>query len=314
MIANKQIPLGKTDLLITPLGLGTMQWGDIKVSDRQIGVVDKGYRETFQVSLDMGINFFDTAEIYGLGRSEAYLGKYRKEISNPIIIATKFMPFPWRLSKGELRSALKQSLSRLGLEYVDLYQVHWPFPPIQIKAWMDAMADVVSDGLVKAVGVSNYSPLQTETAFEALQKRSIPLASNQIKYSLLHRRPEKTGLLDLCKKLEITVIAYSPLEKGILSGKYTKNNIPLDLRSWRYNRTYLKKIEPLLNAITEIGKKHGGKTAGQVSLNWLLSKGVVPIPGAKNMAQARENAGAMGWELSSEEVDILDNINKAVLQ
>ena len=223
------------------------------------------------------------------------------------------MPFPWRFSKGELRTALLKSLKRLGLTKVDLYQMHWPFPPVPIKTWMEEMSDAVADGLIRAVGVSNYSPSQTEMAYDALAIHGIPLASNQVRYNLLHRRPEGNGLVQLCNKLGITVIAYSPLEKGILTGKYTVNNIPSGMRSWRYNKSYLDKIEPLIKILREIGKDHAGMTPGQVSLNWLTSKGVLPIPGARKKTQAKENAEAMGWQLSIEEVARLDKISELVV-
>jgi aryl-alcohol dehydrogenase-like predicted oxidoreductase len=224
------------------------------------------------------------------------------------------MPYPWRLAKGELRLALLRSLKRLGIPHVDLYQMHWPFPPVSIKSWMDAMSDVVADGLVRAIGVSNYSTTQTTIAFEALAKPKIPLASNQVRYSLLERYPERSGLVELCKKLDITIIAYSPLEKGILTGKYTPDNVPTGFRSWRYNKTYLIKTEPLLNALREIGKTHANMTPTQVALNWLMCKGAVPIPGARNMHQAQENAGCLGWQLSGEEVNRLDKISDEVTQ
>jgi aryl-alcohol dehydrogenase-like predicted oxidoreductase len=312
MLTEKHILLGKTNIEISPIGLGTMQWGDIRKPVNPSKTADKDIHEAFQVSLDMGINFFDTAEFYGNGRSEAFLGNYHNEIPDKIVIATKFMPFPWRLTKGELRSALNQSLKRLGIAQVDLYQIHWPIPPVQIKTWMDAMSDVVADGLVRAVGVSNYSPSQTEIAYNALSKHGIPLASNQIKYNLLDRRPERSGLLDLCKKLQITVIAYSPLEMGILTGKYTNDKVPSGIRLWRYNRSFLMKIKPLLEELLEIGNQHDGKTPGQVSLNWLISKGALPIPGAKNMDQAKQNAGAIGWELTNDEVNKLDTISLSI--
>jgi aryl-alcohol dehydrogenase-like predicted oxidoreductase len=312
MVADNYINLGRTDIKITPIGCGIMQWGDINFSDKSNSQSDNDIREAFQISLAQGINFFDTAEIYGNGRSELFMGKYLKGITNKIIIATKFMPFPWRLSKGELREALVRSLKRLGLPSVDLYQVHWPFPPVPIQNWMDAMYDAVADGLVRAVGVSNYSPAQTTIAFDALAKHQIPLASNQVKYSLLDRRPEKSGLVDLCKKLGITIIAYSPLEKGILTGKYSPMNLPKGYRSWRYNRTFLTKIQPLLDELHAIGESRGGLTPAKVALNWLISKGAVPIPGAKNKLQAQENAGALGWQLSAEEVARLDKISTLV--
>jgi aryl-alcohol dehydrogenase-like predicted oxidoreductase len=224
------------------------------------------------------------------------------------------MPFPWRLTKGELKSALLKSLKRLGLVKVDLYQVHWPFPPVPIQSWMDAMADAVADGLISAVGVSNYSPSQTERAFEALAEHHLTLASNQVKYNLLDRRPEKSGLVDLCKKLNITIIGYSPLEKGILTGKYTPNYLPRGLLSWRYNKSYLIKIEPLMYTLREISQAHAGMTPAKVALNWLICKGVVPIPGARNMVQAQENAGCLGWQLSTEDIIQLDRISDEVFR
>ncbi len=307
-----RINLGKTNLSITPMGLGIMQWGAIKISDQPDGNSDRDIHGAFQAALEAGINFFDTAEMYGSGRSESYLGRYLKEVPNNIVVATKFMPFPWRLSKGELRSALVRSLERLGLDHVDLYQMHWPIPPIRINTWMDEMADVYTEGLIRAVGVSNYFPSQTRTAFEALAKRNIPLASNQVKYNLLHRSPERGGLTDLCRELGVTIIAYSPLERGILTGKYSQDNLPKGRLAWRYNRAFLIKIEPLFAALHEIGKAHGGKSPAQIALNWLMCKGTVPIPGARNQQQAQENSGAMGWQLSAEEVERLDKISNEV--
>ncbi len=306
---EKMIPLGRSSVSISPMGLGTMQWGYIQFTDQQGSNVDKDVRETFKVSLESGINFYDTAEMYGNGRSELYLGKYLKKFTNNIVVATKFMPFPWRLTKGDFRSALMRSLNRLGLSHVDLYQMHWPIPPVSIQSWMEAMSAAVADGLITAVGVSNYSPSQTRKAFDVLSRHSIPLVSNQVKYSLLDRRPERSGLTDLCKKFGVTLIAYSPLEKGILTGKYTLESKPQGYLSWRYNKNYLVKIEPVIETLHKIGLAHGGKTPSMVALNWLICKSAVPIPGARNEKQAQENAGALGWQLSTEEVDYLDNIS-----
>ncbi len=306
------IQLGRTGINISPLGLGTLQWGEIKYTDQPGSNIDYDIQGAYQVSLDSGINFYDTAEMYGRGISELYLGKYLREISDRVVVSTKFMPFPWRLTKGELRSALLRSLKRLGINHVDLYQMHWPIPPVKISSWMDAMADVVADGLIRAVGVSNYSPSQTQLAFDALQKRQIHLASNQVKYSLLDRRPERSGLVDLCKKLGVTLIAYSPLEKGILTGKYSLGSLPQGFLAWRYNKTYLNKIDPIITVLREIGETHGGKRPAAVTLNWLICKGAVPIPGARNQKQAQENTGALSWQLRSDEVDRLDRISDRV--
>lgn len=313
MSSDQDITLGKTNIKISPLGIGIMQWGKTKLPPTTSTFIDQNIHDIYQASLDLGVRFFDTAESYGNGRSEKHLGLCMNGKPDGIVIATKFMPYPWRVSKGELRAALTKSLLRLGLSSVDLYQMHWPIPIVPIKGWMDAMADVFADGLIKAVGVSNYSVQQVKIAQEALSKHGIPLASNQIKYSLLDRRPERNGLSEYCNKSGVTLIAYSPLERGMLTGKYSPSNIPTGFRAWRYNSTFLAKIEPLINELQEIGMSHHGKTSSQVSLNWLMAKGAVPIPGAREAAQARENAGALGWQLSSEEVARLDMISGKVL-
>jgi aryl-alcohol dehydrogenase-like predicted oxidoreductase len=303
--------LGKTEIKISRVGIGIMQWGKLVLNPIE-DEINKDITDIYQTSLAGGINFFDTAEMYGRGRSESHLGRCLRYDPKDIVIATKFMPFPWRLSKGELRAALIRSLKRLGVSQVDLYQMHWPIPPVPIKAWMDAMADAVEDGLISTVGVSNYSIAQTQLAFDALAKRKIPLASNQVRYSLLDRRPERTGLVEVCRELGVTIIAYSPLEKGILTGKYSPEKIPSGNRSWFYNKEYLLKIAPLVEMLIEIGKAHQGSTPGQVALNWLMCKDVVPIPGSRNQSQAIENAGSLGWQLSADEMSRLDLISDQV--
>ncbi len=302
----ERITLGPTDIQISPLGIGTWAWGDRLVWDYgKGGFTDADLEAAYQASLAYGVNFFDTAESYGQGRSEALLGQFRRRSGWPVVIATKFMPFPWRLTKGELLRALRNSLQRLGLQTVDLYQMHWPFPPVSIETWMDAMADAVEAGLVRAVGVSNYSAKQMEVAFNALARRNIPLASNQVMYSLVNRKVETSGLLDLCHELEITLIAYSPLGKGLLTGKYTPESPPSGMRRYLYRRDKLAQIQPLTRLLQEIGQEQG-RTAGQVALNWVICKGAVPIPGAKNARQALDNAGALGWRLTADEVVRLD--------
>lgn len=313
MIIDNYINLGKTEIMISQVGLGIMQWGNFDL-DPDSDSINQEVREIFQTSLENGINFFDTAEMYGNGRSEIHLGRCLESYPNKLIIATKFFPFPWRFSKGELKKALLRSLSRLKLASVDLYQMHWPFPPVSISSWMDAMADLVADGLIRSVGVSNYSPDQTIKAFETLDRHHIPLASNQIKYSLLDRRPEQSNLMEVCRKLGVTVIAYSPLEKGILSGKYNTENLPSGFRAQKYNKKYLFKVKPLLVELQKIGNDHQGKSPSQVALNWLICKGAVPIPGARDKQQARENAGCIGWKLSGEEESRLDQLSTEVIR
>jgi len=260
----------------------------------------------FRASLSVGINFFDTAEVYGGGKSERLLGRFIKDTAATVVVATKFMPFPWRLRPQSLLDALQASLERLGLPQVDLYQIHWPLPPLAVEDWMAPLADAAEAGLTRAVGVSNYNVDQMRRAHATLAKRGVPLASNQVEYSLLQRAPERTGLLAACRELGVTLIAYSPLARGLLTGKYSPDRPAQGLRRIMFSRRRIAAIQPLIGLLREIGEGRGGKTPGQVALNWVICKGAVPIPGAKSSRQAEENAGALGWRLTDAEVAALD--------
>ena len=293
-------------------GIGTWAWGDRLFWGFGQGYQESDLRATFDFCLQAGLNFFDTAESYGQGRSESFLGEFLKTTSKPVKIATKFAPYPWKLGKEALMKSLRNSLKRLGLTRVDLYQMHFPIPLLKIETWMEAMAEAYQSGLVSAVGVSNYDRSQSQRAFDALTRLGVNLASNQVEYHLLNRTIEKNGLLAQCKDLGVTLIAYSPLAQGVLTGKYTADNPPQGIRSRRYNRKYLAQIQPLIMQLRKIGAAHAGKTPAQISLNWVMRKGAVPIPGAKNIDQAEMNAGALGWALSDEEVQQLDEFSDRV--
>jgi len=287
------------------MGLGAWAWGDRLMWHYGQGYTDNDIHAAFQTSLAAGVNLVDTAEIYGAGRSERFLGQFIKATDKPVIVATKFMPFPWRLSKRALISALHRSLERLGLEHIDLYQIHWPFPPFPVEYWVEELAEAVRAKLTHAVGVSNYDKSQMQRAYNVLAGHDIPLASNQVEYHLLNRAIEKNGLLERCQELNVRLIAYSPLAKGLLTGKYTPEKLPPGIRGARA-AGILGRIGPLLQLMTEIGQEHGGKTPGQVALNWIICKGALPIPGAKNASQAAQNTGAIGWRLTPEQVKALD--------
>lgn len=294
------------------LGIGTWAWGDRLVWGYGNQYSANEVEETFHAAIDSGIRLIDTAEVYGQGKSEKFIGQLLPTVNEKVIVATKIMPYPWRLSKDALRKTLAASLKRLGLKKVDLYQIHWPLPPVSVESWMKQMADVYDEGLISAVGVSNYNLELTKRSVDALQKRGIPLASNQVEYHLLERRIEKDGLVDFCSANGIKVIAYSPLAMGILSGKYTPDNPPKGTRSAHYNRSLLEAIQPLIKLMKGIGLDHEGKTASQVALNWVITKGAVAIPGAKNINQVEQNAGAIGWNLSEDEVRKLDEASDMV--
>jgi aryl-alcohol dehydrogenase-like predicted oxidoreductase len=288
------------------MGLGAWQWGDRIVWGYGQTHTDKDIRELFDISLNLGVRFVDTAETYGSGLSERLLGSFLKETEQPVLVATKYFPWPWRLTKGSLPHALKGSLERLGLDSVDLYQIHWHTPLMSPETMMEGMAECVKQGLARTVGVSNFGEKRMLRAYSTLAQHGIPLASNQVHYSLLSREVEKNGTLARCKELGIRLIAYSPLEKGLLTGKYSSENPPPGVRASQYAEL-LKKLPPVLKLLQEIGLNHGDKTVPQVSLNWLICKGALPIPGAKNQQQAETNAGGAGWQLTEEEVAKLDD-------
>lgn len=296
--------LGK--LTVSPMGTGTWAWGDSLVWGYQRGA-DADLKAAFEASLASGITLFDTAEMYGLGRSEQLVGQFEHEHGTPVMVATKFMPLPWRVRKSDLLNALRRSLQRLGRTSVDLYQIHWPSAPVPVEWWAEALADALEAGLTKEVGVSNYSVNQMQRVQSVLVKRGFALASNQVEYSLIQRSPERNGLLTACRELGVTLIAYSPLGMGLLTGKYTPSHPPSGPRGRMYNADYLRKLQPLLNKLSDIAAAHG-KTPAQVALNWTLCKGTLPIPGAKNVKQIQDNAGALGWRMSPEEVAALDQL------
>lgn len=293
------------------IGLGAWAWGDRLVWNYGRGYTDDDIEAGFKVSLENGVNFVDTAEIYGNGRSERLLGQFVKNTELPVFVATKFFPMPWRWTSASVTGALRTSLERLGMEHVDLYQIHWHSPIVPVETYAEGLASAQQLGLARAVGVSNYDKNQVQRAYNVLSKYNIPLASNQVEYHLLDRSIEKNGLLARCQELGVRLIAYSPLAMGLLTGKYTPEKPPSGIRAGKYG-SMLKNIQPLLRLMNEIGQDHGSKSAAQIALNWCISKGTLPIPGAKNYQQALMNAGAAGWRLTAEQIKALDDASDKV--
>ena len=313
MIQVDQRHLGASGIAVSPLGVGVWSWGDKTFWGYGKDYTREDVSQAYKVCQDAGLNFFDTAEMYGRGESERILGECIREDGRPVVIASKFAPLPNRFSARSLLKALDASLERLNVKTIDLYQIHWPYTILGVDALMDALAEAVRSGKVRAVGVSNYGADLMRRAHARLARHDIPLASNQVHYNLLHRKPEKNGVLDVCRELNVALIAYSPLEQGLLTGKYrivAGQGISVSGQR-RFSRSFRasqrRKIEPLLQTMEEIAKAHG-KTMGQVALNWLLLKDelIIPIPGAKNVRQATENAGAIGWRLTREEFERID--------
>ena len=298
---------------VPPLGLGAMVWGDMSAAPRwnparnAYGPTSSldDQRLALEVSLAAGVNLLDTAAMYGRGASERRVGELTE--GRDVVIATKF-PASFFSRDVSLPSSLEGSLARLGRPVIDLYQVHYPSRWMSIPRLMHLMADAVEAGKIRAVGVSNYSAQQLRVAYTALGERGIPLASNQVQYSLLHRDPETDGVLDTCRELGVTLIAYMPLASGALTGKYSAQSRPAGWR--RYTPTFrgqgLARTERVNVVLVELAARHD-KEPSQVALRWLIQhRGVLPIPGAKTGRQAEVNAGALTFELSGEEMGRLD--------
>ena len=313
-----RVRLGQSELAVSRIGAGTWQWGGRFYWGYGRQYDDNDLARAFSACIEHGINWFDTAELYGRGRSERILGQLvnRPSPKTPPaarpLVATKFFPYPWRLHRSSLRRALKASLRRLDAESVDLYQLHMPFRPRGFMYWVDAIADAAEDGLVKAVGVSNFSADQTKRAHEALATRGLVLASNQVAYSLLNRSVEANGVIDACRELGVSVIAYGPLAEGLLTGKYGPGSPPPLLRRMRLARNRLDSLPPLIGLMRDIGSAHNA-TPSQVALNWLVARGTLPIPGVKSAEQASDNAAAMTWQLCSDEIERLGEATKGFM-
>ncbi len=310
----ESITLGKNGPSVTPLCLGTWAWGDKLFWNYGNDYGSEQVEQAFNAAIEAGITFFDTAEVYGLGLSEELLGQFMKKTDKQVQIATKFAPLPWRFSAESVSDALTDSLKRLQVEQIALYQVHWPFAFFMSQeTLMNALATEVERGRILAIGVSNYSQSQMEEAHQILARRGIPLAVNQVRYSLLTRQVESQGIISTAKKLGVTILAYSPLAQGLLTGKYTIDSDvnPTGARKIdpRFSKENLQKIQPVISLLRTIGEKYN-RTPAQVALNWLIVQGnVIPISGVKTAEQVKLNAGALGWRLSDDEIAQLDQIS-----
>ncbi|WP_445634852.1 aldo/keto reductase [Nostoc sp. DSM 114161] len=309
------ITLGQNGPVVTPLCIGTWAWGDKLFWNYGNDYGPEQLQEAFTAALKAGVTFFDTAEIYGMGLSEKFLGEFMQQAQQPVQIATKFGPLPWRFTGQSVSDALTQSLKRLQVEQIALYQVHWPFAFfLSQKTLMNALADEVKRGRIAAIGVSNYSAEQMRDAHQILADRGVPLAVNQVRYSLLTRQIESKGIVATARELGVTLLAYSPLAQGLLTGKYTIDSAetPTGARKVdpRFSKEGLQKIAPVISLLRSLGEKYD-RTPAQVALNWLISQGnVIPIAGVKTAEHVRQNAGALGWRLNEDEIEELEKVSR----
>lgn len=314
-LASDRVKLGGSTLEVSRCGLGTLAWGD-PGSGWGKRFDEEALSQIFDQAVAGGLNLIDTAEVYGFQgtkegtSSEWIVGRFAKRTKlapkqSPVVVGTKFFTVPWtnflvgggfRLGKQSLLDALRASLKRLQMDSVPLYQVHFPLPTFPQQLLADAMAQAHGEGLVEAIGVCNYNGNQMRDLHAALAQHGLPLASNQVKYNVLDRAPEKSGLLQQCRDLDVALVAHSPLEQGLLTGKYVEDGGGLKAG----------KVRPILKLMNFIGTVSGGRSVTQVALNYLIRKGAIPIPGAKSVQQLEDILGAMKWKLEDNEVAMID--------
>ena len=289
---------------VSAIGLGTWQFGEPGWGWGK----ELGYEEAMRIvnrALELGINFFDTAAVYSNGRSEEILGEMLKGRRQEVVIATKLAP---PLDSDRVKWAAEQSLRRLGMDSVDLYQLHAPDTRLPIDQTMGAMRELLDGGQVLQVGVSNFGRTQWQRAEAALGR---PVISNQVEYHLLERRYGE-NVLPHARRQGRIVIAFSPLAQGLLGGKYGRGNVPQDLRAnfGIFNPDNLRRAPAVLEVLGEVCRRHGA-TPAQVALAWLLRNSeVIAIPGARTVSQLEANAAAADLDLSTEEVQRLERATR----
>jgi aryl-alcohol dehydrogenase-like predicted oxidoreductase len=320
--------LGRSGLRITPIGLGCWQFS------QGIGATGGMWSTLDQETMDAvvaaavggGISWYDTAQAYGNGASERALASAleRADVEpGAVLVATKWLPL--LKPAGDIRGNIDERIECLAPYPVDLYQVHLPWSRSSIPAQMREMAALVRAGKVRAVGVSNFSARQMAKAGAALQAEGLPLASNQVRISLLDRKIETNGVLELAREHRVTLIAYSPLAQGVLTGRFHDDPSLTERVSWG-RRSFLSpsgkflteeglaRSAPLIDALRAVGEAHGA-TPAQVALAWLVTyygEAVVAIPGASRPEQAAEAAAAMDIRLSAGEIEDIDQISAAI--
>ncbi len=290
---------------LSVIGLGTWQFGSGEWGygrDYAAGVAGDIVRR----ALDLGINLVDTAEVYGIGRSEKIVGEAIRSSRDEVFLATKLFPIGLPFMTA---TRARGSARRLGVRAIDLYQQHWPsalFPP---RATMPRFRKLVAEGLVRHVGVSNHSLAQWRAADAAFGGQVL---SNQVRFSLVHREPERE-LVPFAQREGRIVIAYSPLGQGALSGRY-QDAAPSNFRRMRRDFTAegRRRLAPLVAALGEIASRHGA-TRTQVALAWLVARpNVVAIPGASSVEQLEQNAAAADLVLGADELAQLDTLSGQV--
>ena len=297
--------LGKTKKEISQIGLGTWQFGT-KGWGFGTDFDKKGAISIVHKALDLGINLIDTAEAYGGGKSEMIIGEalegYERE---KIVIVSKFLPATIRPSA--VKRSLVKSLKRLKTDYLDIYLIHWPNPLLPLGRTLRYMEEMVDEGVIRHIGISNFGLNRFQKAQSKMKSHRIEVS--QMNYSMAKSKVRRK-FLPYAQENEITIMAYSPLAQGFLTGKYNPKNFPKGIR--RTNSIFRKKnferAGPLFKLLDSISEEHKVMKS-QIALNWLIQdKAVVAIPGAKNLQQLESNVQAGDFHLTSENLSQLSNV------
>jgi aryl-alcohol dehydrogenase-like predicted oxidoreductase len=318
-------PLGRTDLRVSAIGLGCWQFsGGRGIAGSYWPALDpETTRAVVQRSLEHGINWFDTAEVYGDGVSEKALSDalFAAQASvGSVVVATKWWPL-LRTSPSILDS-FRNREDALRPYPVDLHQAHHAAALSPVEAVVRTLAQLVQRRRIRALGVSNYNAAQVERALSVLDEVDVPLASNQVKFSLLDRRIERNGVLDVCRRHDVAILAYSPLEQGILTGSYHDDPTRLAALPWtrrvmpRWRSATLRRTAPVIDELRAIAERLQA-TPAQVALAWVTQvhgDRVFAIAGARSPEQAESNAKAMQLRLSSDDRSRLDRVSRPFVE
>ncbi|HLV80372.1 MAG TPA: aldo/keto reductase [Chthonomonadaceae bacterium] len=301
----------------------TRKIGSLEVSVVGLGCNNFGSRldaagtaAVVNATLDAGITFFDTADIYGKTKSEEYLGQALGARRREVLIATKFgMPLDEQ-HKGArpeyVRQAAEDSLRRLGTDHIDLYQLHQPDPTVPIADTLGALHELVQAGKVREIGCSNFSVAQLREAEEAARGRT-RFVSVQNHYSLLHRAPEQDGVLSECERLSLAFLPFFPLASGLLTGKYRKGQpVPEGTRLQAGSKQLTEQNLDIVEGLIQFAESRG-HTILELAISWLLAQPVVAsvIAGATRPDQVQANVASAGWRLTDADLAEIDSIVRA---
>jgi pyridoxine 4-dehydrogenase len=337
-VTIRRVPAGP--ITLSEIGCGTWSWGNRLLWNYDPSQDDDIYR-AYRLVREAGVTVFDTADSYGTlelnGRAEILLGEFERRLESelsttattsprylppwwrsknvhPQQVATKFAPYPWRVTSGSFVAAARGSLRRLKQDKLAVAQLHWStatYQPLQERALWEGLGDIYDAGLCEAVGVSNYGPRQLVKIADRMRERRAPLATAQVQYSLMTYRDSR-DMTEACREVGCRLISYSPLCLGLLTGKYSLDNLPPPGNPRRQLfRELLPGAQPLLQSLEAVGTEYG-KTQAQVATNWALCKDTVPIPGFRTIEQASAILGSVGWRLPPDAVDELDRVALAV--